>query len=253
MWGIQIYSLQFFCKSKLLKQKFKKTHTQNTRWWDLEDNRIKLTDGGDHVGWFGGNTCSLTCTPQELNQTRWESLENQHGKALQWVLRKHTVSQARAPIDSSTPLYASPLPWIFKCGALWCPNISGLPLTGGLSCWSIKGDGCGPLFSWEGIYREARHLSVGHYSYNMAEVMKEVKEESEIEIDTRNLEQQASSARGRRGVWPIQWLGQWVSDYPTHVPPLHPPTEDYPALAWHKAFPQCPPFLSNFFLPILLH
>ena len=85
----------------------------------------------------------------------------------------------------------------------------------------------------------------------MAEVMKEVKEEeSEIEIDTINLEQQASSTRGRKRclVNPMAWTVR-RSDYPTHVPPLHPPTEIYPALAWHKALPQCTPFLSKFSLP----
>ena len=101
------------------------------------------------------------------------------------------------------------------------------------------------------VYREARSLGVSHCCYNMAEVTEGVKEEeSEIEIDTINLEQQASSTRGRKRclVNPMAWTVR-RSDYPTHVPPLHPPTEIYPALAWHKALPQCTPFLSKFSLP----
>ena len=49
------------------------------------------------------------------------------------------------------------------------------------------------------IYREARSLGVGHCCYNMAGVTEEVKEEElEIEIDSVNLEQQESSADGRK-------------------------------------------------------
>jgi len=49
------------------------------------------------------------------------------------------------------------------------------------------------------VYREARSLGVSHCCYNMAEVTEGVKEEeSEIEIDSVNLEQQESSANGRK-------------------------------------------------------
>ena len=58
---------------------------------------------------------------------------------------------------------------------------------------------CGSSLSWEGIYRDARRLGVGHCCYNMAGVTEGVKEEElEIEIDSVNLEQQESSADGRK-------------------------------------------------------
>ena len=60
-------------------------------------------------------------------------------------------------------------------------------------------DSCGSSLSWEGIYRDARCLGGGHCCYNMADLIKEVKEEeTEIEIDTLNLQQQASSANQRK-------------------------------------------------------
>ena len=42
LWSILIYSSQFFYKSKISKVKsFFEKKMENTRWWDLEDNRIK--------------------------------------------------------------------------------------------------------------------------------------------------------------------------------------------------------------------
>ena len=61
-------------------------------------------------------------------------------------------------------------------------------------------DSCGSPLSCDGIYRDARRLGGGHRCYNMADLIKEVKEEeTEIEIDAFNLQQQASSANeGKR-------------------------------------------------------
>ncbi|XP_024844575.2 uncharacterized protein [Bos taurus] len=60
-------------------------------------------------------------------------------------------------------------------------------------------DSCGSPLSCDGIYRDARRLGGGHRCYNMADLIKEVKEEeTEIEIDAFNLQQQASSANERK-------------------------------------------------------
>ena len=76
-------------------------------------------------------------------------------------------------------------------------------------------------------------LGVGYCCYNMGDLIEELKEkESEIEIDSVNLEEQTSSARARQRILisQIAWTVR-RSDYPTHVPPLYPPTEIYPAFA----------------------
>ena len=60
-------------------------------------------------------------------------------------------------------------------------------------------DSCGSPLSCDGIYRDARRLGGGHRCYNMADLIKEVKEEeTEIEIDAFHLQQQASSANERK-------------------------------------------------------
>ena len=124
-----------------------------------------------------------------------------------------------------TSLHPSPPWWIFKGGALWCQAMSGLWLVGRISCWPIKVDACGSSLSWEGIHREARSLAVGHCCFTMADLIEEVKEEeSEIEIHSISLEQPASIAKRRERclINPRAWTVR-RSDYPTHVPPLHPP------------------------------
>ena len=134
------------------------------------------------------------------------------------------------------PLYPSPSPWTFKSGAMWCQAVSGLPLVGGIYCWPIKANGCGSSLSWEGIYWESRSLGVGYCCYNMGDLIEELKEEeSEIEIDSVNLEEQTSSARARQRILisQIAWTVR-RSDYPTHVFSLHPPPKTHPAPAWHK-------------------
>ena len=83
---------------------------------------------------------------------------------------------------------------------------------------------CGSSLSWEGIYRDARRLGVGHCCYNMGGLLEKVEEESEseteseseseseveaeaeseseseseIEIDNIDLEEEASSSTERK-------------------------------------------------------
>ena len=73
---------------------------------------------------------------------------------------------------------------------------------------------CGSSLSWEGIYRDARRLGVGHCCYNMGGLLDKVESESEseseselesvseseseIEIDNIDLEEEASSSTERK-------------------------------------------------------
>ena len=58
---------------------------------------------------------------------------------------------------------------------------------------------CGSSLSWEGIYRDARRLGVGHCCYNMGGLLEKVEEEeTEIEIDNINLKEEASSSTERK-------------------------------------------------------
>ena len=153
---------------------------------------------------------------------------------------------------------------MFIGGALWCQAMSGLPLARGISCWPIKADDCGSSLSWEGIYRDARCLGGGHCCYNMADLIKEVKEEgSEIEIVSIWSKKSQGLKEGRERVLirPRIWTVR-RSNYLTHVFPLHPLPETYSALAWHKPLvnahpfshgsPSQPPSLMSFWMTVFL-
>ena len=173
---------------------------------------------------------------KKSGNSNWEG-SNGYGGSTLFLKPEH--------LDSSA---SCPSPMDVKGGALWCQAMSGLPLAGGISCWPMKAVA---LHCPGKVYIERPGcLGVGYCCYNMGDLTEEVKEEeSEIEIDSVNLEEQTSSARVRQRILISQMA--WTvrrSDYPTHVLSLHPPPKTHPAPAWHK-----PSSRHSHCLKVLLH
>ena len=78
-------------------------------------------------------------------------------------------------------------------GALWRQTMSGRPLAGEICCWLIKADSVALHYPRK-VYIEKPGALV--WATDLIEEVKE--EESEIEIDSVNLEEQASSTKGRK-------------------------------------------------------
>ena len=117
-------------------------------------------------------------------------------------------------------------------------------------------DSCGSPLSCDGIYRDARRLGGGHRCYNMADLIKEVKEEeTEIEIDAFNLQQQASSANEgkRKNTDQSDGLDSQKVRLPCSCSSSSSPTQDSPCRSLPGTNPSSMHTRSLKVLPILLH
>ena len=170
-------------------------------------------------------------------------LFNGCGESTPFLKPEHLDSFAPSPVDVPK--------WCFVMS-----KMSGLPLAGEISCWPIKWTVVA-LHCPGKVYIETPGALVeATVATNMADLIKEVKEEeTEIEIDTLNLRQQASSAnqRKRKNTEKSDGSDSQKVRLPYSCSSSSSPTRDSPCRSLPGTNPYSMHTRSLKVLPILLH